>query len=107
MHGMGGNGSRWINRTNLEIDSLPVALAKQGYDVWLGNNRGNHMANRHETLDWVEDEAEYWDFSFPELARYDLPAMLDTVYEETGERKIHYIGMSLGTTQILYALSDE
>lgn len=80
MHGMGANGSRWLNRINFEIDPLPVALAQQGYDVWIGNNRGNHMANKHEKLDWVTDESEYWSFSFPELARYDLPAMIDTVY---------------------------
>ena len=56
------------------------------------------MANKHEKLDYINDEAEYWDFSFPELAIYDLPAMIDIVYEEPGGRKIQYVGMSLGTT---------
>lgn len=27
LHGMGANGSRWLDRTNLDIDPLPVALA--------------------------------------------------------------------------------
>ena len=106
MHGMGGNASRWINRDNMEIDSIPIALMKQGYDVWLGNARGNHMSKEHETLDWKEDEKEFWNYSFPEMAKFDLPAMLETVYEESGGKKINYIGMSLGTTQIYYALSN-
>ena len=107
IHGMGANGSRWLRRVNQEIDSLPVALANLGYDVWIGNNRGNHMANKHERWDWLEDEELYWDFSFPELARYDLTAMLGTVYEETGGKKIYFIGCSLGTTQMFYALQDD
>ena len=88
MHGMGVNGAKWLNRINLEIDSLPVRLVNEGYDVWLGNNRGNRMADRHQWLDLSDesDLAQYWDFSFPELAQYDLPAMLSKVYDEAGEQ---------------------
>ena len=99
MHGMAANGSRFINRTNNHIDGLAIALAKAGYDVWLGNNRGNLFSSEHETLDWVLDEEAYWDFSFTELGLYDLPALISTVLEETGgDKKIKYIGTSLGTT---------
>ena len=104
MHGMGSNGSRFINRTNDNIDGLAIALAKAGYDVWLGNNRGSIFSNEHETFDWIEDEQEYWDFSFPELGIYDLPALISTVLEETDGKKIRYIGTSLGTTQLFYAM---
>ena len=107
MHGVGGNAARWLNRVNQEIDSIPVALAKQGYDVWLGNTRGSSMAKEHEQLDWELDEAEYWDFSFPEIAMNDLPALLSTVYDETGGKKINFVGFQLGATEMLFALSDE
>ena len=106
MHGLGSNAISWIKSENRDVDPLPIALAKSGYDVWLGNNRGNSVSSRHEQLDWDADEAEYWDYSFPEMAMNDLPAMLQTVFEETGEKKINYIGYSLGTTQMFYALSD-
>jgi|ERR1712062_268128 len=74
-------------------------------DVWLGNSRGNVFSAEHELLDMVEDEPEYWNFSFPELGMYDLTAMLSMVKEETG-KKINYIGYSLGTTELFYAMSS-
>ena len=107
MHGIGGNAAHWLSRVNPEIDSLPIALAKQGYDVWIGNARGTSIAKEHEQLDWEADEAEYWDFSFPEIAMNDLPVQLSTVFEETDHKKINFVGFQLGATEILYALSDE
>lgn len=58
-------------------------------------------------MDWEADEVEYWDFSFPEIAMNDLPVQLSTVYEETGQKKINFVGFQLGATEILYALSNE
>jgi pimeloyl-ACP methyl ester carboxylesterase len=84
MHGMGNRGDQWLNY-DLEADktSLPIMLVKEGYDVWIGNQRGTWVSNEHETLDWVSDEGKYWEFSFPEMGRYDLPAMISTISEET------------------------
>ena len=89
---------------NYEIDSLPIALAKAGYDVWLGNSRGNRFSPEHESMDCVTDEADYWDFSFPELGIYDLPASLSIVKEKTGGKKIRFYGHSLGSTSMFYAM---
>ena len=107
MHGIGSNAARWLNRDNSRINSMPIALAKKGYDVWLGNARGTHMSNEHEKLDWIKDQREYWNYSFPEMALNDISAMIDTVFEETGGKRINYIGFSLGTTVIFYSLSDQ
>jgi len=35
-------------------------LARAGYDVWMGNNRGNRFSNTHLTL--TTKDKEYWDF---------------------------------------------
>uniref|UniRef100_A0ACD6AFY0 Uncharacterized protein n=1 Tax=Avena sativa TaxID=4498 RepID=A0ACD6AFY0_AVESA len=48
----------------------------------------------------------YWDWSWDEIAAYDLPAVLQFVYDYTGGQKVHYIGHSLGTLIILAAFSE-
>ena len=46
----------------------------------------------------TDDKPEYWDFSFDEMGRFDLPANIDFVLEKTGKDKIIYIAHSQGTT---------
>jgi hypothetical protein len=55
-------------------------LAQAGYDVWLGNSRGTKFSRKHLTLDPDQDK-EYWEFSYAENGKYDLPAMIDYVRE--------------------------
>jgi len=57
-------------------------LADEGYDVWLGNARGNSWSRQHVNLT-TEDNA-FWDFSFHEIGTRDLPAIIDYVLEQTG-----------------------
>lgn len=63
-------------------DSLPFKLLGQGFDVWFGNNRGNIYSRKHFSK--VEQGKDYFDFSFYELGKYDLPAMIDYVRKQTG-----------------------
>ena len=60
----------------------PYVLVEQGYDVWLGNNRGNRYARGHTTL--APDSDEYWDFNQEQYGRYDVPAFIDHILEVTG-----------------------
>jgi lysosomal acid lipase/cholesteryl ester hydrolase len=70
-HGLFSSADTWIMNTH---KSPAFVLAKQGYDVWLGNNRGNNYSRGHDTLDPNKDFKKYFDFSFFELGKYDAPA---------------------------------
>jgi lysosomal acid lipase/cholesteryl ester hydrolase len=38
-------------------------MVREGYDVWLGNNRGTTFSRRHKTLD-PDKSRLFWQFSF-------------------------------------------
>ncbi|KAM3956191.1 LOW QUALITY PROTEIN: lysosomal acid lipase/cholesteryl ester hydrolase-like [Aphomia sociella] len=78
-------------------------LADVGYDVWLGNARGNKHSRRHVTLS--PDCEEFWDFSFDEIGRYDLPAKIDYILNKTNEEQLTYIG-HMGCT-VFFVLCSE
>lgn len=77
----------------------------RGYDAWFGNSRGNYYSMKHESLDPVKDENKFWDFSFPEIAKYDIPAVISYIKDVTGSSKVSYVGFSMGTTQMFYGLA--
>lgn len=77
-----------------------------GYDVWLGNNRGNHYSKKHVAYDPEREPELFFDYSFYEFGRYDLPAMIDLARKVTGFDKISYIAHSQGTTQMFSALAN-
>ncbi|KAL5058694.1 hypothetical protein RYX36_030298 [Vicia faba] len=52
-----------------------------------------------------EEHKAYWDWSWDELASYDLPASVEYVYNYTGQ-KMHYVGHSQGTLMAFAALSQ-
>lgn len=77
-----------------------------GYDVWMGNVRGNRFSRLHESLDPDADEA-FWRYSWQHHAAIDLPASLEYVAHATGQASFAYVGYSQGTTMALAALSSE
>ena len=82
---------------------LGFFLAKMGFDVYLGNFRGNIFSQTHENL--TRKDAKFWHFSIDDLARFDVPAMINFVLEKSGREQIYYIGHSMGTTSFLAMIS--
>ena len=83
-------------------NSLVYELVHSGYDVYLGNNRGNkHSSNG---LPNISKQEHYWNFSMDEIILYDVPCAINYIYELTGHR-VAVIGFSQGSTQIFGAIS--
>lgn len=69
--------------------------------MWFGNNRGTTVSYKHVNL--TVDDAAYWNYTFTEMGKYDLPTNINTVLEKTGVSKVDYLGHSQGTTQFWIA----
>jgi len=80
-------------------------VADAGFDVWLGNTRGNRYSKKHVSLNATSKE--FWDFSFQEMADYDLPSMIDFVLSKTNQSELNYLGYSQGNTIAFAALSEQ
>lgn len=101
-HGLLMNSEIWV--TMLEKNqNLPFILYELGYDVWLGNNRGNKYSHKHLTKKL--DSVDFWDFSIDEFALFDIPDTIDFILEESGKKCLTYIGFSQGTAQAFASVS--
>lgn len=84
--------------------SLAYMLADAGYDVWLANFRGNIYTSHRN---YTRNDPKFWEYSFHEHGKYDLPACIDKVLNVTGLPKLFYIGYSMGTTTFFVMASEK
>ncbi|XP_041332246.1 LOW QUALITY PROTEIN: putative lysosomal acid lipase/cholesteryl ester hydrolase [Pyrgilauda ruficollis] len=94
VHGFCLGGGDWVD--NLPENSLAFILADAGHNVWIGNNRGSSWSRRHRSLSVASQE--FWDFSFHEMAMYDLPAMVGFILMQTEQEQLFYIGHAQGSS---------
>jgi len=94
LHGLEDNSITWVVQQVVE-ESLGFILADAGYDVWLPNCRGNTYSTNNTHLD--PSQTEFWQWSFDEMANYDLPTLIGYILNTTGASKLSHVGHSQGT----------
>ncbi|KAF3168933.1 cholesterol esterase [Orbilia oligospora] len=101
-HGLMMNSEVWV--CNIQPNKcLPFVLAEQGYDVWLGNNRGNKYSKK--CIYTNSQDTSFWNFSIDEFAMHDIPDSISYILLSTKAKSISYVGFSQGTAQAFAALS--
>ncbi|KPI98291.1 Lipase 1 [Papilio xuthus] len=101
MHGLLGHSGDFVIMGPER--SIGYILADAGYDVWLGNLRGTIYSTH---LNLTRDNPKFWEFSFHEHGKYDIPAQIDKVLAVTGLPKLLYVGYSMGTTSFFTMMSQ-
>ena len=101
-HGLMMNSEVWVCLTEKER-ALPFALVEAGYDVWLGNNRGNKYSKKSTKCN--PDTHQFWNFSIDQFAFHDIPNSIEYILDTTSQHSLSYIGFSQGTAQAFATLS--
>jgi len=102
-HGLLDSSFTWLI---LEEKSITKLLCDEGYKVYLPNMRGNQFSKSHLDYD-TSLNSDYWDFSFDEMAQYDLPAIVNLIKKRDGVEKIDYMGHSQGTLIFFLAYMND
>lgn len=103
-HGLLDSADGWV--CNDESRCLPYIMANEGFDVWIGNSRGNKYCKRHTKFD--VKSFEFWQFSLHEMGNYDLPAVLTYILSTNSTHQpVIYFGHSQGTAMLFAALTSQ
>jgi len=101
-HGLMMNSEVWVCLTEKER-CLPFVLVEQGYDVWLGNNRGNKYSKK--SVRYSPTTNDFWNYSIDQFAFHDIPDTIEYILSTTKQESLSYIGFSQGTAQAFATLS--
>ncbi|CAB0035916.1 unnamed protein product, partial [Trichogramma brassicae] len=99
-HGLLESSTDWL--ISGKNKSLAYILSDNGYDVWIGNARGNTFSRKHRYLS--PKDPRYWNFTWSELGKYDHPAVFTHISKINGQPLV-YIGHSMaGSTFSVMAI---
>lgn len=101
-HGLLMNSEVWVANVD-PSKCLPFILADLGYDVWLGNNRGNKYSKKH--ISKHPSSSVFWNFSLDDFALYDIPDTIEYILYIVSQKNLVYIGFSQGSAQAFASLS--
>ena len=72
-HGALMDAASWISLYT-SGKPMPFILADEGYDIWMGNNRGTEYSQRNTNKNITIDSKDFWAWSWAEMGIYDDPA---------------------------------
>jgi len=76
IHGITDSSDGFFLNKNGNLGTL---LINRGYVLYLANQRGNKYSCYHKFMS--NSDEKFWDFSFHEHGIFDIPAMIDFVYQ--------------------------
>lgn len=102
-HGLFDSADSWFYAG--ENLSVGFYMINKGYDVWVGNNRGNKYS--HSSTDPNVKPKDFFDYCFDDMAKYDIPAFYNYILDYTKQETLIYFGHSMGTSQFFAAAVDD
>lgn len=95
LHGFSDSSDNFI--INDKARAPAFMLANQGYDVWLGNLRGNSYSKGHMTLN-SDTDLEYWaGATLYQQGLFDVPAFIEAALAMSRFEKLTVISHSFGS----------
>ncbi|GMR39435.1 hypothetical protein PMAYCL1PPCAC_09630, partial [Pristionchus mayeri] len=84
-------------------NALSYSLADAGYDVWLGNSRGNIYSDKHTM--YSKSDPRFWNFTWDDMAMHDFPAIIDYILRVSNRRRLYVVGHSQGALTFIASSS--
>ena len=93
-HGLSSSASSWLFKNNQGSSDNNIGnyFLKKNFSVWFGNNRANKWSRWHKNPNLPREK--FFDFSFQELAEFDLPTMYKHIMKTEKVERIDYVGYS-------------
>lgn len=102
-HGLECSSTNWL--TNLPNEAAGFVFADAGFDVWMGNVRGNTYGLKN--INFSIKDHRFWEFSWDEMAAFDLDATINLALSVSNASQLYYMGHSQGTLTAFAKFSSD